>query len=205
MASLQETKRRIKAVTNTNQITRAMEMVSATKMRRSQEIALRTRAYAIEALRILSEMSRRTTYRPALMKRRTVRRTAVLIVTSDRGLAGSFNSNIFRVFEEKVSPFISDRAKYVFFAVGKKAEEYFRRKQIIPERAFKDVGDYIEPQETRPLSDLLIEGFIKKKWDKVMVISTHFRTTLRQDVIVRDLLPITARKITETIRELVPE
>ena len=102
MASIQEIKRRIKAVTNTRQITKAMEMVSATKMRRSQEVALLSRPYALEVLRILGELSRRTEYQPEVMQVREVKTRAIVVVASDRGLAGSFNTNVFRSFERRL-------------------------------------------------------------------------------------------------------
>lgn len=205
MSSTQEIKRRIKAVTNTSQITRAMEMVSATKMRKSQEVALRSRPYAIEALRILAEMTHRTEYKPALMHDRLVKTTAVVVVASDRGLAGAFNSNVFRAFEIKLNHVLNGEGKYTFIAVGRKAEEYLGRKGVHIEHSYKDFGDYIEMDETKPLSELLIRGFLEQQWDKVVVVSTHFRTTLKQDVVVREVLPVHARKVRDTVRELVPQ
>src|SRR5690242_6739665 len=101
MVSTQSIKRRIRAVTNTEQITKAMEMVSANKMRRSQEIALASRPYSITALELLRELSGRTTFVPPLMEQRKVEKTLVLIVTADKGLAGSLNSNVFRKFEKE--------------------------------------------------------------------------------------------------------
>ena len=205
MSSTQEIKRRIKAVTNTSQITRAMEMVSATKMRKSQEIALRSRPYAVEALRILAEVSHRTAYKPLLMRRRAVKKTAIVVIAADRGLAGSLNANVFRAFEQKVFSKIKNPASHVFLAVGKKAEEYLNRKNLPILQIFKEFGDYAAMEETRPLAELLTKGFLRKKWDKVIVVSTHFRTTLRQDVVVRQVLPISPLRIRETVRELVPE
>lgn len=208
MPSIQETKRRIKAVTNTRQITKAMEMVSATKMRRSQEIALLSRPYAQEVLRILGELSRRTEYTPQLMQVRPVKTRAIVIVASDRGLAGSFNTNVFRSFEKRVENEIkraTDGVKTIFIAVGKKAEEFVTRKGYELHASFKNFGDFIEVEETDPLATLLVSGFLEGTWDEVTVISTHFRTTLRQDVVVRDVLPISAEGVEETLKELVPE
>src|SRR3989344_4891031 len=100
MESTQSIKRRIKAVINTAQITKAMEMVSANKMRRSQEAALASRPYALAALALLSELSRRAPVLPPLMEKRETKSTLVLVVTGDKGLAGSLNSNVFRRFEK---------------------------------------------------------------------------------------------------------
>lgn len=181
-----------------------MELVSATKMRKSQEIALLSRPYAVEALRILGEMARRTTYKPELMKSRPVKKTVVVLIAADRGLAGAFNTNVFRVFEKKFGEHLKN-PDYAFISVGKKAEEYLRRHDAVPLRAFKDFGDYVAGEETKPLSDLLVQGFLNKDWDRVITIGTHFRTTLRQEILVRNVLPIDYEKMIETVRSITPE
>jgi F-type H+-transporting ATPase subunit gamma len=206
MASMQEIKRRIRAVTNTSQITKAMEMVSATKMRRSQEIALLSRPYAIEALRMLVYLEKKTPYRPEIMRARDIRHTLVVVIASDKGLAGSFNTNIIRAFEKR----IIDETKgspesFSFVAVGKKAEEFLERKKLNRVASFKNFGDHVEVEETEALFQFVIRGFLWKKWDRVLVVSTHFRTTLRQEVLVREILPVRGDTIWSTVRELVPE
>ncbi len=211
MASIQEIRRRIKAVTNTSQITKAMELVSATKMRRSQEIALLSRPFAVEALRMLGELSvRAPEYVPPLMQKRDIKTTAVVMVSSDRGLAGAFNTNVFRSFEKFFATKYENGTnirKYEnsYIAVGKKAEEFLNRKGLAIHASFKDFGDYAEIEEVKPLTELLVKGFLKGEWDQVVTVSTHFRTTLRQEVLVREILPIDIEKVKATIRELVPE
>ena len=95
--SIVEVKNRIKAVKNIGQITKAMEVVAATKMRKSQQVALDSRPYAFKALNLLAILGKQATVRTALMRKRPVKRTLLIIVTSDRGLAGSFNSQVFRM------------------------------------------------------------------------------------------------------------
>ena len=204
MASIQEIKRRIKAVTSTGQITKAMELVSATKMRRSQEVALTSRPYAMEAYRILAELRQRSAYLPALMQRREIKKTAVVLVASDRGLAGSFNANVFRVFEQWFSGSESNTHR-VFIAVGKKAEEFLVRKGLAVHQSFKNYGDHVEIAQVEPLTRHLVDGFLTGVWDEVVMVSTHFRTTLKQEVFVRELLPIDTDKVRDAIREIVPE
>jgi F-type H+-transporting ATPase subunit gamma len=205
MPSTQEIKRRIKSVNSTRQITKAMELVSATKMRKSQEVALLSRPYAVEALRILGELSHRTSYRPELMKKRAIKKTMIVLIAADRGLAGSFNTNVFRNFEKRFAEALQNPEKYQFISIGKKAEEYLLRKSIKPLKSFRDFGDYIHTSETKPLSDLLIQGFLKKEWDRVITVGTHFRTTLRQEVMVREVLPVNTESIKETVRMIIPE
>ena len=205
MPSIQEIQRRTKAVSSTSQITKAMELVSATKMRRSQEIALSTRPYAVEVLRLLAELTNRTPYLPALMKPRTINKTAVVLVASDRGLAGSFNANVFRFFEKWLMASDLEPGSLEFVAVGKKSEDFLKRKNLTIIEAFKNFGDYVELGQVRPLSQLIIKKYLAGEWDQVLFVSTNFKTTLKQEVALRELLPINAEKVKESIKDLVPE
>lgn len=207
MASIQETKRRIRAVSNTSQITKAMEMVSATKMRRSQEIALLSRPFALEAMRLLAYLKTKTEYRPDLMRERErVSNTLIVMIASDKGLAGSFNANVIRSFEKKISSEIKESPESFYFAaVGKKAQEFLERKKLRVSAAFRNFGDHADLDGTKPLFVFITEGFLSGKWDRVRVVSTHFRTTLRQEVLVRDVLPVNETSLWETVREIVPE
>lgn len=204
MESTQSIKRRIKAVTNTSQITKAMEMVSANKMRKAQLIALNSRPYAIASLELLRELSARISYIPRFMrKQENGEKTLVVLVASDKGLAGSFNSNVFRKFEKI---FLAEKNKDIFYsAIGKKAEEFLTRKGLVVEKTFVKFGDCAQPEETDIFADFAIQGFLEKKWTKVVTLSTNFRTTLKQDVVVRELLPISYESINRDIQEILPE
>lgn len=193
-------------MTNTSQITKAMEMVSATKMRRSQETALLSRPYAMEALRVLAYLERRTPYLPELMRPRSISRRAVLLVASDKGLAGSFNANVFRSFERAVASEVDGAPdSFAFVTVGRKAEEFARRRGFRIAGTFRNAGDFAHVEDTSPLAELLAKGFLAGEWDAVTAIATHFRTTLRQEVVTRDILPVTEDGIWRAVKELVPE
>ncbi|MFA6495245.1 MAG: ATP synthase F1 subunit gamma [Candidatus Paceibacterota bacterium] len=204
MPSRQELQRRMKAVANTGTIAKAMEMVAATKMRRSQERALRARPYALEVLRLLAYTQTRTEYVPPIMRQRPIKKTAVVVVSSDRGLAGAFNSNVMRAFEKRILSHTHDKHERVFLAVGKKTEEFLTRRGIVPYAVFKNFGDYVDVNQTQPLAQMLFDGYMNKEWDRVMVIAPHFRSTLKQEVLVRLLLPTDAHRIWETIRDIAP-
>ncbi len=206
MESTQSIKRRIRAVQNTSQITKAMEMVSATKMRKSQEVALASRAYAFKALELLDELTLRTPITPKLMERRPVKHSLIVVVAADRGLAGSLNSNVMRRVERllrELEP--EETGEHIFAAVGKKAEDYLNRRGTPAVKAFTKFGDFIEVTEVEPLADLIITGFKTGTWDKVIVVATHFRSTLQQDVVVRNLLPATHEAIAKVAEEIIPE
>lgn len=208
MESLQSIKQRIRGVKNINQITKAMEMVAATKMRRSQEVALGARAYAFAALDLLASIARMDGVAlPPLLEKRSVAKRAVVLVVSDKGLAGSFNSAVIREFEkflraEKVD--LRDPNIRVI-AVGQKAAAYLERRTDEIEARFVRVGDFTTPEETQPLARLLIEGYLAGRWDSVTVFSTHFRSALRQEVLRRHILPVDFENIRQTAQELVPE
>lgn len=203
MESTQSIKSRIKSVTSTEQITKAMGMVASNKMRKSQVHALDSRPFAIAGMEILREITKRTPHVPELMKsKEKTGKTLIVLIASDKGLAGSFNSNVFRKFEKTVN---GNKEDYLYAAVGKKAEDYITRKNYDIQKSFIKFGDYAAPEQTQVFADFIIDGFLENKWSKVITLSTHFRTTLRQDVLSRELLPITFQNLEADINELVPE
>ena len=235
MESTQNLKRRIRSVQNIGQITKAMELVAATKMRKAQELALNSRPYAYTALEILGVISRlKDVPMPELMRERTTGektgRVAFMIVTSDKGLAGSFNGSVFRKFEQYVrennidlnamtDPGANGDAgvpKYSFIAVGQKSKSYLQHRGHAVAQSFTHVGDYTRMEEVNPITDALIDGYLghdataertaaQSQFDEVIAFSTNFVTALRQDVLVRQILPVTFEKIKESIEMLVPE
>lgn len=201
--ALRDIKRRIRSVSNTAKITKAMEVVSATKMRKSQALALAGRPYAIAAMDILKNISERSPLRPSLLAEREVRQTLLVVITSDRGLAGAFNANVLRMAEHWIKEHSTESSRVV--TVGKKAARYFAKHRIELTQSFSDYGDYVSRRETEPLADLLIHGFLGGNWDRVVVFYTNFRTTLRQEARMIEVLPIHIEKIRETIQAITPE
>jgi F-type H+-transporting ATPase subunit gamma len=204
--SIIEVKNRIKAVKNIGQITKAMEVVAATKMRKSQEVALHSRPYAFKALQLLSVLGHHAPVKTKLTRKRHIKNTLLVIVTSDRGLAGSFNSQVFRLADSFLKSYKDTGAEGLkVLPVGKKAISYANKKGLEMVESFSGFGDFIEPGETVHLSDKIISGFLAKDWDRVMTISTHFRSTLKQEVLMRQVLPVELEKIKLTIAEIIPE
>jgi F-type H+-transporting ATPase subunit gamma len=185
-----------------------MELVAATKMRRSQELALNSRPYAYTALEILAVISHlKEIPMPELLQERPVEKTAFLIVTSDKGLAGSFNGSVLRTFENYVrtNAINLHDPKYSFIAVGQKAKSYLEHRDVRVAHSFTRVGDFTKLQEVEPLADILISGYLKHAFDEVTVFSTNFVTALRQEVLIRQIMPVTFEKIKESIELLVPQ
>lgn len=206
MESLQKTKSRIKAVKNIGQITKAMEVVAATKMRKSQQVALNSRPYAFKALQLLALLGKYGEVRAELMEKRSVKNTLLVIVTSDRGLAGSFNSQVLRLTDTFLKSYQDTGNNGLrVVAVGKKAISYVEKKKLNIADRYSGFGDFIEPEETVHLSDKIISGYVAGDWDRVITISTHFRSTLKQEVLMRQVLPVDLEKIKQTINEIIPE
>jgi F-type H+-transporting ATPase subunit gamma len=206
--SLQHLKRRIGGVKNVNQITRAMELVAATKMRKSQELALNSRPYAYAALELLANLSSTDGVSlPPLFEKRTVKKTALVLVTSDKGLAGAFNANVLKNFEKFLS---SDKlnatsdTETAYIAIGQKAANYLEKKGELRAK-FTRVGDFTTVEQVEPLAELLVNGFLTHEWDRVIVFSMNFRSALSQEVVRRELFPIDVARIRETADELIPK
>ena len=207
MESPQNIKKRLRSVNNINKITKAMEMVAATKMRKSQEIALVSRPYAFAALDFLATLSSLDRKLPELFKKRKIKTVLFVLVSSDKGLAGAFNSSVFRKFEQHMK---RDKEKYereekIFVAVGEKSFNYLLKKGLNILKKFTNVGDYTTPEQVHPLVDFMVKGYLEKKWDRVVVFSTHFRSALKQEPHVRRILPIDFDHIADTIKEIIPE
>lgn len=202
MESTRDIKKRIRSVKNISQITKAMEVVSATKMRKSQEFAMRARAYAVASLELLNNLLAHADGLPPILSHRPVKRTAVLAVTSDKGLAGAFNANIARKTEMHIA---KQTLPYTLITVGGKARDHFLLRNVPVERSFWGFGDYTKFQDTLPVADYIINGFLSGAWDELYAVYTNFRTTLHQEAVIKKILPATREGLEDAVREILPE
>ncbi|MDO8536997.1 MAG: ATP synthase F1 subunit gamma [bacterium] len=214
MISPQLLKKRIGGIKNVNQITSAMELVAATKMRRAQETALNSRPYALSALEMLADISEGLAmeldnskiFQSSLLEKRTIKSTMIVLIAADKGLAGPFNGAVFKKLENFLENTDSKNGpEFTYLAVGQRAADYLKRKRADIVAQFTKFGDVFKYAEIEPLAAQLVRGYEDKKWDRVIVFSTNFLSALRQEVIMRQLLPIDVVKIRETVQELVPE
>src|SRR5437762_5599234 len=184
MANTQDIRRRIKSIRNTSQITKAMQMVAASKMRKAQQHALAGRPYAALMNKVLVSLQKRTdpTLHP-LLEIRDVKKELVLIISTDKGLAGALNTNLFREAAN------SDQTKTTFVVTGKKARQFVARtkRELLADFELKDAPSFIE---TKPLSKFCLEKFLNRDADKVSVLYTHFINTINQRPVIQTLLPI---------------
>jgi len=203
MKSTREIKHRMRSIGNTQQITRAMEAVSATKMRRSQEFALIARPYAEHALRLLGNVSEKTspTLHPLLEKRRG-KKVCLIVITSDKGLCGGYNGGILRKAQEYL-----DNSKFSIdiVVVGKKARDYFKFRNYSLAGEFIGFGDFVRMEETLPVSERILMDWKEKKYSKIVCAYTNFISTLKQAAVIRQILPITKEAIEEIVAGITPE
>ena len=183
-ANTRDIRRRIKSIKNTAQITKAMQMVAASKMRKAQAAAIAGRPYAELINRVLVAVSKRTD--PALsplLEVRVVKKELVLVVSTDKGLCGALNTNLLR----ETSQFDGRPASYV--ATGRKAVQYLARtkKDLLADFQLKDSPGLID---TKPISKFLIDKFLSGEVDKVSVLYTRFVNTLSLKPTIQTLLPI---------------
>jgi F-type H+-transporting ATPase subunit gamma len=202
MESTRNIKRQIQSIKNTAKITKAMEMVAASKMRKSQELALIARPYAEAALRLLDNIKQSIDCNSRdypLAQKREVKKICLIVITSDKGLCGGLNSSVIKEAYKIVAEHPDKEIKII--AIGKKAEKAFRNKKEIV-AIFKNPGDTLELRETLPISKLIMEDFIKEEYDSVVAVYTNFVSTLRQDTRVKKLLPVTEKGLKKTIEEI---
>lgn len=190
-ASTKEIRRRIKSVSNTRQITKAMELVAAVKMRKAQEATLATRAYSEKAWKLIGDVSAGVdrSVHPLLAKR-DVKKACVIIVSPDRGLCGSLNANIFKAAQRLFDSYEDQKIAFDVVTLGKKIKSYIVRKQYPLVAEFDGFDKDIESSDIYPISEICVKGFIEKTYDAVTLIYTDFVSTLVQNVSVRELLPL---------------
>src|SRR4051812_2440978 len=184
MASLRDIRRRIKSVKNTRQITKAMELVAASKMKKAQQAALAGRAYAQLMADMLAALAGRVdeSGHPFLVKR-DVKVRGILLVTTDKGLCGPLNANLFKLVTEIKTP-----AKYV--AIGRKGAQFLARtkRDVLADFTVSDRAHF---NEVKTPVEFMVNLYLEGKIDTLEVIYPRYKNTLVQEAIVRPVLPLT--------------
>lgn len=193
MPSLQSLRRKIAAFKNTQKITKAMKMVAAAKLKRSQDRILAARPYAHKMREVLGDLSHRVnrSSHPLLQKRGNLL-VEVLVVTSDRGLCGAFNSNIIRKATEFIKGRESGGAKIALSIVGRKGRDYFRRRTWPIRQEWPDVFDRLSFEHALDIGHGLTGEFSQGTFDELYVIYNEFKSAIQQQVIVEKLFPVDA-------------
>jgi len=193
MPSLQSLRRKIAAVKNTQKITKAMKMVAAAKLKRAQDRILSSRPYAHKMREVLANLSRRVN-RSAhpLLQKRTGNKIEVLVITSDRGLCGAFNTNIVRKSVETLREHEGRGHKVTVSLVGRKSRDFFRRRNWALRQQWTEVFDKLSFEHALDIGQDLTDHFVKGTFDELYVIYNEFKSAIQQRVIVERLFPIEA-------------
>jgi F-type H+-transporting ATPase subunit gamma len=193
MAKAREIKRRMRSVESTRKITRTMEMVAASKLRRAQERVWKARPYAEALVDVIEGLIRPelTEHEPILRQPDEIRRAAVVLLTSNRGLCGAFNTNLIRYARDLLDRLHADNVQTEFHVVGRKGISYFRFRGVELAGARTDIGDRPSIGEARTLLQPLVDRFAAGELDAVYLVTTEFQSIATAPPVTRRLLPVT--------------
>ncbi|MFH1893020.1 MAG: ATP synthase F1 subunit gamma [Candidatus Zixiibacteriota bacterium] len=189
MATTRDLKKRIRAVESTKQITKAMEMVAAAKLRRAQQRIESYRPYAekmVEMLGHLSSASGQVTH--PFFEKREVKKTTLVLFTSDRGLCGSYNSNLIRTAEAFRKDYAPENLDLV--CVGKRGRDYFRRRNVSIAASYLDFSGNMDLAKVRDMTYFLTNSFVSGEVDQIVFLYTAFISTARFRIARKQFLPI---------------
>jgi F-type H+-transporting ATPase subunit gamma len=189
MAALLDIRRRIRSVKSTQQITRAMKMVAAARLRRAQDRIFNARPYANEMMALLSSVAARTADRShPLLAERPIERQLLVLVTADRGLCGAFNANLVRAAQTYLNEH-RDREIFIM-AVGRKGRDYFVRREVKVTGEYINIFGRLEFSQAQPIAQKIIELYTEEKVDAVDFIYNEFKSIMSQRVMVERYLPV---------------
>jgi len=191
MPSLQQIRRRISSVKNTQQITKAMKMVAAAKLRRAQERVVEARPYAQRMALLLQGLVGRVNRNlHPMLNRQEGNRLEVLLVTADRGLCGGFNANLIRKAAEVVRQKKAEGNEVSLNIVGRKGRDFYRRREIPIRKSTVGIFDRLGYEHAVELGADLIQAYDEGKFQEVHLIYNEFKSAMSQKVVVKQLLPI---------------
>lgn len=190
MSSTRQIKSRIRSVKSNKQITKAMELVAASKLRRTQATAIGSKQFANEAMTMLHYLSKLSDVRSRdMFKPRPIKSRVVIVITSDRGLAGAYNSNALKRLTTRLRADDEAGIGTTVIAVGKKGAQFVSKLQDVEALGVFDAGDEVTPDDVRTILMTVIDMFNKREVDSVEVVWTRFVNSFTQEATETNLLP----------------
>jgi F-type H+-transporting ATPase subunit gamma len=196
MATLRDIRNRITAVKNTAKITSAMRMVAAAKLRRAQEAILSTRPYTDKFSEVLSNLAGSASedyFHPLLRKPEVIKHIAIVVISSDRGLCGSFNTNVLRMAQqyiEQTVPAEFPQAKVSVVAVGRRSSQFFAKSSHTVLGSYPEVFAQLKFATASEIAGIVANGFINEEFDRVMIFNNEFKSIIKQETTCKQLLPV---------------
>jgi len=199
MNNTREIRLRIKSVENIFKITKAMQTIAASRMRRSQEKTFHARPFILRAFELLAHLGIAKFHKEEipLFTARPVKKIAVIFISPSRGLCGGLIPNLFKKAADFIEESKKENVHLKFIVIGNKGQQFLKKMKVDIVAAFKD-SDLWKADDAEPINEMVIDLFEKGEVDRVTVIYTNFISPLRQEAIVRDLLPLSE----ETLRKL---
>jgi F-type H+-transporting ATPase subunit gamma len=192
LASTQDLKRRVRSITNTRKVTKAMELVASARLRRSQQRIEAMRPYADRMLELMAGVSQAAgaVRLPLLERRENVERVAIIPITADRGLAGGFNAQVIRRSLALMREVQADGQEAVWFSTGRKAASTLRFRRMNVSQSWVGFSERPAYGDAQAIAHAVSEAYVNKEIDRVVIVYNAFVSALVQRVTVRDLLPI---------------
>jgi F-type H+-transporting ATPase subunit gamma len=206
-AQLRVVRRRIRSVQSTMKITRAMELISASRLARAQERVAQARPYTDEITAALESVvsTEATVSHPLLEQRAESRAAAVLVITSDRGLAGPYNANVLRTAEELQARLREDGVEPRLYVTGRKGLGYYRFRQRAIEQSWTGFSDRPSYEDARAVVDALVEAFLDHRVDQIHAVFTDFVSAGTQRAVARRFVPLVIEEVEEGPPEPIPQ
>ncbi len=198
--NLKEIRTRIASVKNTQKITRAMKLVAAARLRKAQEAITRMRPYALETLKLLSSLAARAgddeEIHP-LLARREPKNVMLIVLTSDRGLAGGFNASISKAAHQFYLKQVDEGADTTVATIGRKGRDYLKRRDVEIAREFSNVYEDLTYDKASEIGDVIVSQYASHDLDACYIAYNEFKSAISQKVVIEKLLPIEPMEVAE--------
>ncbi|MBK7584375.1 MAG: ATP synthase F1 subunit gamma [Myxococcales bacterium] len=209
MANLKAIRKRISSVKSTQKITRAMKMVAGARLNRAQQKILALRPYAVKTGEVLAEVTAAASRRleegggggidadHRLLARRPEKTVMILVITSDRGLCGAFNTNILRLAERQWHEREADGQKVQIAVIGRKGRDYFKRRGAPVVHVFSGIWDRLDLGQARDVARVVLKPFVLADVDSIYLVYNEFKSAMTQRVVCEPLFPLPLKKLEE--------
>jgi F-type H+-transporting ATPase subunit gamma len=196
MPNLKAIRKRIVTVKNTRKITRAMKLVAAARLRRAQENILRLRPYALQTIDIISSLAARVGEEPhPLLARREPNRVMLVVLTSDRGLAGAFNTGISKAAYRYYTELKAQGKELTVATIGRKGGDYFRRRGVPIAHTLGHVYEKLSYEKAREIGEMIIRDYAEENLDAIYLCYNEFKSAISQKIVLERILPIEPKQI----------
>jgi len=197
-ASLRDIRKRIASVRSTRQITKAMKMVAAAKLRRAQENILANRPYAAKMLEVLRSLAARTSPDAhPLLYRRDFKRIELVVLTSDRGLCGAFNMNLIQRAERFLAEEKAGAESLSLSFIGRKGRDYFRKKKVTIRQEYVNLYGKVDYALASRIGQDLVQSYVEERVDAIYLLYSEFKSAIQQRVVLEKILPLAADLLKE--------